>query len=58
MANNSKKAKDPTEVALSAIQEALNISDANAEANRVSSRNDIAPPAPSFDETHFADDSL
>ncbi|MCX7320024.1 MAG: hypothetical protein NT113_11225, partial [Hyphomicrobiales bacterium] len=25
MANNSKKAKDPTEVALSAIQEALNI---------------------------------
>ncbi|MDB5655520.1 MAG: hypothetical protein JWQ94_3133, partial [Tardiphaga sp.] len=28
MANNTKKAKDPTEVALSAIQEALNISDA------------------------------
>ncbi|MET0221883.1 MAG: methyl-accepting chemotaxis protein, partial [Tardiphaga sp.] len=27
MANNTKKAKDPTEVALSAIQEALNISD-------------------------------
>lgn len=25
MANNSKKAKDPTEVALSAIQEALNV---------------------------------
>ena len=28
MANNPKKVKDPTEVALSAIQEALNISDA------------------------------
>ena len=27
MANNPKKVKDPTEVALSAIQEALNISD-------------------------------
>src|SRR5947208_15193187 len=27
MANHPKKAKDPTEVALSAIQEALNISD-------------------------------
>src|SRR6202161_3285998 len=30
MANNPKKVKDPTEVALSAIQEALNISDAPA----------------------------
>ena len=29
MANNPKKVKDPTEVALSAIQEALNISDAS-----------------------------
>ena len=29
MANNPKKVKDPTEVALSAIQEALNISDTN-----------------------------
>ncbi len=28
MANNPKKVKDPTEVALSAIQEALNIADA------------------------------
>ena len=28
MANNPKKVKDPTEVALSAIQEALNIGDA------------------------------
>src|SRR6266446_4013324 len=31
MANNPKKVKDPTEVALSAIQEALNISDGSAE---------------------------
>ena len=30
MANNPKKVKDPTEVALSAIQEALNISDTPA----------------------------
>jgi hypothetical protein len=30
MANNPKKVKDPTEVALSAIQEALNISDTNS----------------------------
>ncbi len=30
MANNPKKVKDPTEVALSAIQEALNISDDRA----------------------------
>ena len=33
MANNPKKVKDPTEVALSAIQEALNISDAPAADN-------------------------
>ncbi len=31
MANNPKKVKDPTEVALSAIQEALNISDTTAD---------------------------
>ena len=30
MANNPKKVKDPTEVALSAIQEALNISESLA----------------------------
>ena len=34
MANNPKKVKDPTEVALSAIQEALNISDAPADRRR------------------------
>src|SRR5215472_3173123 len=57
MANNPKKAKDPTEVALSAIQEALNISDNNADAPRVSTRSDAAPPAPpaatDFDEPAF-----
>ena len=44
MANNPKKVKDPTEVALSAIQEALNISEAGAEANRSSIDGEIAPP--------------
>ena len=34
MANNPKKVKDPTEVALSAIQEALNISDTAVDPNR------------------------
>src|SRR3954452_15903102 len=42
MANNPKKVKDPTEVALSAIQEALNISDASpAENDRGSIHNDM-----------------
>ncbi len=43
MANNPKKVKDPTEVALSAIQEALNISDVAAENSRGSARGDVAP---------------
>ncbi len=44
MANNPKKVKDPTEVALSAIQEALNISDAAVTDNaRSSMRNDVVP---------------
>ena len=34
MANNPKKVKDPTEVALSAIQEALNISDTTVDTSR------------------------
>ena len=42
MANNPKKVKDPTEVALSAIQEALNISDATADNTRGSVRGDCA----------------
>ena len=54
MANNPKKVKDPTEVALSAIQEALNISDAPAADNtRGSVRSDAASTAssaPSYDD--------
>src|SRR5437899_8998394 len=51
MANTPKKVKDPTEVALSAIQEALNISDTAADTSRnASMRNEtapsVAPPAP------------
>ena len=55
MANNPKKAKDPTEVALSAIQEALNISDTTVAPRRDAPIEDDAepmmspPPAPSFD---------
>jgi len=42
MANNPKKVKDPTEVALSAIQEALNISDVPMADNKRSSvRSDV-----------------
>ena len=44
MANNPKKVKDPTEVALSAIQEALNISDTTVDTNRNSLGNELAPP--------------
>src|SRR6202047_3108695 len=48
MANNPKKVKDPTEVALSAIQEALNISDVSVtDNNRGSVRSDAAPASPS-----------
>src|SRR3954464_10143000 len=56
MANNPKKVKDPTEVALSAIQEALNISDSSVDPDRTA-RNDAAPAAqpaaPSFDDPSF-----
>ena len=44
MANNPKKVKDPTEVALSAIQEALNISDAPPADN---TRGSVRSDAPS-----------
>src|SRR3954469_21291935 len=54
MANNPKKVKDPTEVALSAIQEALNISDNSVDPNRTGGRSDTAAaeqPAPQpFDD--------
>jgi len=58
MANNPKKVKDPTEVALSAIQEALNISDPATDGNRSSSRGETPPPimpaeTPSFNESSF-----
>src|SRR5258708_38910284 len=43
MANNPKKVKDPTEVALSAIQEALNIRDAPIDSSRDSIRSDVTP---------------
>src|SRR5262245_8897375 len=46
MANTPKKVKDPTEVALSAIQEALNISDNNADNNRNSADSEVTPPPP------------
>ena len=57
MANTPKKVKDPTEVALSAIQEALNISDGSTSDIRGSARSDSAPDvmtgAPSFDKSPF-----
>jgi hypothetical protein len=56
MANNPKKVKDPTEVALSAIQEALNISDAPAENARGSVHGEITPTnqdSPDFNEGAF-----
>src|SRR5882672_5597987 len=58
MANTPKKVKDPTEVALSAIQEALNISDTTVDTSRNSIGNDMAPPtissaAPSYSETPY-----
>src|SRR6266704_1664733 len=57
MANNPKKVKDPTEVALSAIQEALNTSDAAADANRNAARDEAAPSiplaAPAYGEAPF-----
>jgi hypothetical protein len=56
MANHPKKVKDPTEVALSAIQEALNIADASA-ADDARNRGDItptySPSAPAYDAGAF-----
>src|SRR6476646_967975 len=47
MANNPKKAKDPTEVALSAIQEALNISEPEPGRNSAPPVDlDMPPPPP------------
>src|SRR5262245_56294851 len=44
MANNPKKVKDPTEVALSAIQEALNISDTTIDTRRSAIGSELSPP--------------
>ena len=57
MANTPKKVKDPTEVALSAIQEALNISEQGTE-NRSPLNEGAVPPslppsAPDFSATSF-----
>ena len=60
MANNPKKVKDPTEVALSAIQEALNISDAPPD-NRGSVRSDAgqinSPSTSPYNDTFDTRDS-
>ena len=57
MANTPKKVKDPTEVALSAIQEALNISDTTVDTSRNSIGGELSPPtpsaAPTYSETPF-----
>jgi hypothetical protein len=57
MANNPKKVKDPTEVALSAIQEALNISDAASDTRSSSAHDEMAPAispaAPAYGEAPF-----
>ena len=56
MANNPKKVKDPTEVALSAIQEALNISDTNNDSGRQTGRGEappVPPPPQNLDEPIF-----
>src|ERR1700743_820679 len=56
MANTPKKVKDPTEVALSAIQEALNIGDGVMGGDRGPSRNDeptVSANTPQFEESPF-----
>src|SRR6266576_5144396 len=57
MANNPKKVKDPTEVALSAIQEALDISDVGVDSGRGSVRSDVTTASsastPPYDDGAF-----
>src|ERR1700738_4455360 len=53
MANTPKKVKDPTEVALSAIQEALNIGDAPADDARSDVTPLIQPAASPYNESPF-----
>ncbi len=52
-AKNSK-VKDPTEVALSAIQDALNISDTPDSSFQTSRRDTVRPPTSSFDDEPLA----
>src|SRR5580700_1065857 len=63
MANKPKKVKDPTEVALSDIQEALHISDASVPGNnRGSVRSEAAPASasasPAYSEPSFGESSF
>src|SRR5260221_2507886 len=58
MASNPRKVKDPTDVALPAIQDALNISDVNAvDDGRGSARSDVTPAnmssTPDYNEPAF-----
>src|SRR3954453_12193233 len=55
MANTPKKVKDPTEVALSAIQEALNISDVTADNNRHPADSEGSPSTSSSDAPVYSD---
>src|SRR5215468_4821334 len=72
MANNPKKVKDPTEVALSAIQEALNIDATKDTGPSSPARNEAQPslppttplgepsfgPSPSFDRPSMFDSAM
>ena len=58
MAKDSKKVKDPTEVALSAIQEALNIGEATANAGRSPLGGELSPPTMPTGTPAFPDGSL
>src|SRR5712671_1236735 len=55
MANTPKKVKDPTEVALSAIQEALNISDVGADNDRHSADSEVSPSTSSSDAPVYSE---
>lgn len=54
MANTPKKMKDPTEAALSAIQDALNVREPDATANETAAAETAAPPEPAPE--HFPDE--
>jgi len=56
MANNPSKMKDPTEAALSAIQEALNLRAGKPEDRSGSGAGSDAPASPAFEESFSAND--